>query len=106
MTFTISFLIYIVASLSFFIYLVGGKEKIGKFAVNVSVVGFIIHTVAMILRIIESKGKKTDKISYELKGSFLYSPEKVTPTIFDGLPSRIIEFDTKGNYKNIRGASI
>ena len=44
LTFTISFLLYIVASLSFFIYLVGGKEKIGKFAVNVSVVGFVIHT--------------------------------------------------------------
>ena len=70
-TFTISFILYIAASLSFFIYLAGGKEKAGKFAVNVSIVGFIFHTLAMILRIVES-GRLPFSNQFEFASSFTW----------------------------------
>jgi ABC-type transport system involved in cytochrome c biogenesis permease subunit len=70
-TFTISFLFYIAASLSFFVYLVGGKEKAGKFAVNASTAGFIVHTLAMILRIAES-GRLPFSNQFEFASSFTW----------------------------------
>ena len=70
-TFTIAFLLYIAASLSFFVFLVGGKEKVGKFAVNATVVGFIVHTVAMILRVVES-GRLPFSNQFEFASSFTW----------------------------------
>lgn len=53
--FTITFILYILASIGFFVFLASSKDKVGKYAVLTSVLGFIVHTCAMILRIIESK---------------------------------------------------
>lgn len=71
LTFTISFLIYIAASLGFFVFLVGSKEKVGKFAVNLTVVGFIVHTLAMILRVVES-GRLPFSNQFEFASSFTW----------------------------------
>lgn len=69
--FTISFIIYIIASISFFIYITGGNKKVGKFAVNASLVGFGVHTIAMILRIIES-GRLPFSNQFEFANSFTW----------------------------------
>lgn len=70
-SFTIAFIIYIVAALGFFVYLAGGKEKIGKFAVYASLAGFIVHTLAMILRAIES-GRLPFSNQFEFASSFTW----------------------------------
>ena len=70
-SFTIAFIIYIVAALGFFVYLAGGKEKAGKIAVYASLAGFIVHTAAMILRVIES-GRLPFSNQFEFASSFTW----------------------------------
>lgn len=69
--FTISFIIYVIASISFFIYLAGGNKTVGKFAVSASLVGFVVHTIALILRIIES-GRLPFSNQFEFATSFTW----------------------------------
>lgn len=69
--FTISFVVYILAAIMFFVYLVSSKENIGKYAVVVSVIGFAIHTIAMILRVIES-GRLPFSNQFEFANSFTW----------------------------------
>ncbi len=70
-TFTIAFVIYIAATILFFIYVAGHKEKIGKYAVNVTIAGFAVHTAATILRIIES-GRLPFSNQFEFATSFTW----------------------------------
>lgn len=70
-SFSIAFIIYIAAALGFFVYLAGGKEKAGKFAVNASIAGFIVHTTAMVLRVIES-GRLPFSNQFEFASSFTW----------------------------------
>jgi cytochrome c-type biogenesis protein CcsB len=69
--FTLAFILYICASLSFFVFLASSKDKIGKAAVNISVLGFVIHTMAMGARIIES-GRLPFSNQYEFANSFTW----------------------------------
>ncbi|MGD9567011.1 MAG: c-type cytochrome biogenesis protein CcsB [Sedimentibacter sp.] len=69
--FSISFIIYIVAMLSFFVFLVGKNDKVGKVAFGLSMAGFIVHTVAMILRIVES-GRLPFSNQYEFASCFAW----------------------------------
>ncbi len=69
--FTLSFAVYIVSALSFFVFLVSSKERVGKFAVNASIIGFVVHTVAMVLRIIES-GRLPFSNQFEFANSFTW----------------------------------
>ncbi len=69
--FTLAFVIYIVASLGFFLFLTSSKERVGKFAVNASLVGFIVHTTAMVLRVIES-GRLPFSNQFEFANSFTW----------------------------------
>lgn len=70
-SFSIAFIIYIAATILFFVYFVGHKEKVGKYAINITFVGFIIHTLAMILRIIES-GRLPFSNQFEFASSFTW----------------------------------
>lgn len=70
-TFTIALLTYMVAAVCFFIYLVGKKEKLGKFAVWAALAGFGIHTVSMVLRVIES-GRLPLSNQFEFASSFAW----------------------------------
>ncbi len=70
--FTLAFIIYIIASIGFFVFLVSSKEKVGKFSVTASTIGFVIHTIAMILRIIES-GRLPFSNQFEFASSFTWA---------------------------------
>lgn len=70
--FTLAFIIYIIASIGFFVFLVSSKEKVGKFSVTASTIGFIIHTIAMVLRIIES-GRLPFSNQFEFANSFTWA---------------------------------
>ncbi|NLY85032.1 MAG: c-type cytochrome biogenesis protein CcsB [Tissierellia bacterium] len=70
--FTLAFIIYIIASIGFFVFLVSSKEKVGKFSVTASTIGFVIHTIAMILRIIES-GRLPFSNQFEFANSFTWA---------------------------------
>lgn len=69
--FTIAFAIYILASIGFFIFISSAKEKVGKFTVITSIIGFGVHTVAIILRIIES-GRLPFSNQFEFASSFTW----------------------------------
>jgi len=69
--FTMAFVLYIGASLSFFIFLASSKEKLGRVAVYVSLLGFFVHTMAMGARIIES-GRLPFSNQYEFANSFTW----------------------------------
>ncbi len=69
--FMLAFAGYIVASIAFFVLLVSSKEKVGKFAVAATSVGFALHTVAMFVRIIES-GRLPFSNQYEFANSFTW----------------------------------
>lgn len=71
LTFTVALLVYLVSSVSFFIYLVGANEKAGKIAVGASLMGFGFHTISMILRIIES-GRLPFSNQFEFASSFAW----------------------------------
>ncbi len=69
--FTIAFVVYIIAGISFFVHLAGGNKKVGSFAVAASAGGFLIHTIAMILRTIES-GRLPFSNQFEFANSFTW----------------------------------
>jgi cytochrome c-type biogenesis protein CcsB len=69
--FTVAFVLYIAASLSFFIFLASSKPRIGNAAVYTAVAGFIVHTLAMGARVIES-GRLPFSNQYEVANSFTW----------------------------------
>jgi cytochrome c-type biogenesis protein CcsB len=70
-TFTIAFILYIASAISFFVYLTMKKESVGKIAVWVAVLGFLVHNIAMILRVIES-GRLPFSNQFEFANSFTW----------------------------------
>lgn len=69
--FTLAFILYIISSLAFFVYITLDKEKVGKYAVYATVIGFAVHTIAMLLRIIES-GRLPFSNQFEFATSFTW----------------------------------
>lgn len=69
--FTIAFIVYILSSIAFFVFLVSSNPKIGRLAVILSTIGFSIHTIAIILRIIES-GRLPFSNQFEFASSFTW----------------------------------
>jgi cytochrome c-type biogenesis protein CcsB len=69
--FTISFITYVIAAFGFFAFVVTPKDKVGKGAVIISLGGFILHTVAMVLRVIES-GRLPFSNQFEFATSFAW----------------------------------
>lgn len=54
-TFLLAFILYTASAIAFFVHVALKKEQVGKIAVWVATAGFIIHNVAMVLRIIEAQ---------------------------------------------------
>ena len=69
--FTIAFVLYIIASITFFLFLVSSKDVTGKMAVALSILGFFTHTAAMTARIIEA-GRLPFSNQYEFANSFTW----------------------------------
>ncbi len=69
--FTVAFIAYTLSAVGFFIYVALKNEKIGKIAVTLATAGFIIHTLAMILRVIES-GRLPFSNQFEFATSFTW----------------------------------
>lgn len=69
--FTIAFVAYIIGALGFFIYISSCKEPVGRLSIMITVLGFIIHTIAMIARIIES-GRLPFSNQFEFANSFTW----------------------------------
>ena len=70
-TFTIALLIYLAATILFFVYLIGHKDKVGKHAVKVTIAGLAVHTLSMIFRIIEA-GRLPFSNQFEFASSFTW----------------------------------
>lgn len=70
-TFTIALLIYLTATILFFVYVIGHKDKLGKYAVNVTIGGIAVHTFSMIFRIIEA-GRLPFSNQFEFASSFTW----------------------------------
>lgn len=69
--FYLAFIMYIISSIVFFIFVASSKEKIGKVALIVSIAGFLTHTIAMVLRVIES-GRLPFSNQFEFASSFTW----------------------------------
>lgn len=69
--FTAAFILYILASLSFFVFLASSKTPVGNAAVYASIAGFVVHTFAMGARVIES-GRLPFSNQYEFANSFTW----------------------------------
>lgn len=69
--FTIAFIAYTIAALSFFILVALKTEKVEKIAIYITILGFIIHTIAIILRIVES-GRLPFSNQFEFATSFTW----------------------------------
>lgn len=69
--FTISFIAYVIAAIGFFAFVVTSKDKLGKGSVFISLAGFILHTAAMVLRVIES-GRLPFSNQFEFASSFAW----------------------------------
>lgn len=69
--FTLAFVFYILSSIIFFIYIASSKEKFGNIGVILTITGFTIHTIAMVLRIIES-GRLPFSNQFEFATSFTW----------------------------------
>ncbi|NLJ57219.1 MAG: cytochrome c biogenesis protein CcsA, partial [Tissierellia bacterium] len=70
-TFTIALLIYLAATILFFVYLIGRKDKVGKYATNVTIAGLAVHTLSMIFRVIEA-GRLPFSNQFEFASSFTW----------------------------------
>lgn len=53
--FMLAFILYIASSIGFFVHVALKKEKVGNLAVWAAAIGFLIHNIAMIVRIIEAQ---------------------------------------------------
>lgn len=71
MFFTAAFLVYVLSGLGFFAFLASGNRKIGNVAVFIAIIGFVLHNVATILRIMES-GRLPFSNQYEFASSFTW----------------------------------
>ncbi len=69
--FTIAFILYTASAIGFFVFLAMKKEKVGSSAVNLAVLGFAIHTIAIVLRVIES-GRLPFSNQFEFATSFTW----------------------------------
>ena len=67
--FTIAFIAYTAAALSFFVHVALKKELMGKIGVWLTSAGFLIHTAAIVLRVIES-GRLPFSNQFEFATSF------------------------------------
>lgn len=71
MAFTIAFILYIVSAIGFFAYLTMKKGAFGKLAVWAASLGFLVHNVAMVLRVMES-GRLPFSNQFEFANSFTW----------------------------------
>lgn len=69
--FTIAFIAYTISAISFFLFVALKIKNVGNIAVYLAVLGFIIHTVAIILRVIES-GRLPFSNQFEFATSFTW----------------------------------
>src|SRR6056297_1354173 len=69
LTFMVAFIAYLVAALAFILYVAFKKNIFGKLGIASTLGGFIIHTIAIILRVIES-GRLPFSNQYEFATSF------------------------------------
>lgn len=69
--FMLSLILYLIAAVGFFVFLVSSKDKVGKFAVIASIMGFTTHTLSLVLRIIES-GRVPFSNQFEFASSFTW----------------------------------
>lgn len=69
--FTVAFIAYTLAALSFFVHVALKKELMGKIGVLLTSAGFVIHTAAIILRVIES-GRLPFSNQFEFATSFTW----------------------------------
>lgn len=69
--FTLAFIAYTLSAIGFFVFVALKKESIGKIAVILATIGFVIHTTAMILRVIES-GRLPFSNQFEFATSFTW----------------------------------
>lgn len=66
-----AFIAYVLSGLGFFAYLASGKKGLGNLAVSIAVIGFLLHNVATVLRVIES-GRLPFSNQYEFASSFTW----------------------------------
>ena len=71
LSFTLAFISYTIAALSFIVLFAFKKEIIGKVATFITTIGFGIHTVAIIFRVIES-GRLPFSNQFEFATSFTW----------------------------------
>lgn len=69
--FLLAFILYTGSAIAFFVHVALKKELAGKLAVWAAVIGFIVHNVAMVLRIIES-GRLPFSNQFEFANSFTW----------------------------------
>lgn len=70
-TFMIAFFAYLLAALIFILYVAFKKEILGKLATSTTILGFVLHTLAIIIRVIES-GRLPFSNQYEFATSFTW----------------------------------
>jgi len=69
--FTLAFIGYTASAILFFLFVALKSEKVGKVAVILTTIGFMIHTIAIILRVIES-GRLPFTNQFEFATSFAW----------------------------------
>ncbi len=70
--FTLALAIYLIAGISFFVYVLARKEQVGEVAVYATVAGFLVHTTTLILRMIQS-GRLPFSNQFEFANSFTWA---------------------------------
>jgi ABC-type transport system involved in cytochrome c biogenesis permease subunit len=69
--FTLAFVGYTLSAILFFVFVALKRDKVGKGAIGLTVAGFLIHTIAMVLRVIES-GRLPFTNQFEFATSFAW----------------------------------
>ena len=69
--FTIAFALYVIAGIAFFAFVATKTEKVGKAAVWLTTGAFFIHTLAIVLRVVES-GRLPFSNQFEFANSFTW----------------------------------
>jgi cytochrome c-type biogenesis protein CcsB len=70
--FTLALVIYLIAAVAFFVFVLTKKQQVGKAAVLITIAGFLAHTTALVLRVIES-GRLPFSNQFEFANSFTWS---------------------------------
>lgn len=71
MMFTLAFILYTISAIGFFVFIAMKNEKVGKVAIGITTAGFAVHTLAIILRVIES-GRLPFSNQFEFATSFAW----------------------------------